>query len=391
MELNALQCQNDNHNNSKILGFCIDENCQAENRFACAECFFDIHPQHKLLRIKELNQLINNKYNDYKNYLEEEKVLKGNESKHLQKLEEFKKKLIKEIEIKINDFIYELKNELKKKYENMPLNQCKNDFVNIKEFEKIFNNNPAQRTKSEISNLSKVCLYIIKEENNKKEIDKPSDNQKSLIKSNNILDNSNKELDNFLKILKEDILKLYDDNFRNFNFEWCEKTYDGYEFLYKLSNNNQKGTKIKSNGTMSVLRSKEELKNNYKYNIKFKIGLKTKGDFDIGIGTEKAGENHWLRGKESLCISNEGIMNSSLCMDDSFELKDNDIIDLEISTKEGNKYFKVLLNDKLICLIDFEFKNVYIMAAMRNIGNFIEVIEYNIYAYAESICDRNLK
>ena len=126
-------------------------------------------------------------------------------------------------------------------------------------------------------------------------------------------------------------------------------------------------------------------------NIKFKIGLKTKGDFDIGIGTEKTGEKHWLRGKESLCISNEGIMSSGLCMDDSFELKDNDIIDLEISTKEGNKYFKVSLNDKLICLIDFEFKNIYIMAAMRNRGNFIEVIEYNIYEYAESTYNENLK
>ena len=84
-------------------------------------------------------------------------------------------------------------------------------------------------------------------------------------------------------------------------------------------------------------------------------------------------------------------MSSGLCMDDSFELKDNDIIDLEISTKEGNKYFKVSLNDKLICLIDFEFKNIYIMAAMRNRGNFIEVIEYNIYEYAESTYNENLK
>jgi len=387
MELNNLYCLDENHNNSKILGFCIDENCQAQNRFACAECFFDIHPQHKLLRIKELNQLINNRYKDYKNYLEEEKVLKKNESKQLQKLEEFKKKLIKEIEIKINNYIC----DLKKEYENIPLNQHKNDFVNIKEFERIFNNNPTPKTKSELSNLSKVCLYIIKEENNKKEIDKPSDNQKALLKSNYILDNYNKELDHFWKNLKEDILKVFDNNYRNFNFEWCDKTYGGYEFLYKLSNNNQKGTKIKSNGTMSVLRSKEELKNNYKYNIKFKIGLKTKGDFDIGIGTEKAGEKHWLRGKESLCISNEGIMSSGLCMDDSFELKDNDIIDLEISTKEGNKYFKVSLNDKLIGLIDFEFKNIYIMAAMRNTGNFIEVIEYNIYEYAESTYNENLK
>ena len=261
MELNNLYCLDENHNNSKILGFCIDENCQAQNRFACAECFFDIHPQHKLLRIKELNHLINNRYKDYKNYLEEEKVLKKNESKQLQKLEEFKKKLIKEIEIKINNFIC----DLKKEYENMPLNQHKNDFVNIKEFERVFNNNPAPKKKSELSNLSKVCLYKIKEENNnKKEIDKPSDNQKALLKSNYILDNYNKELDHFSKNLKEDILKVFDNNFRNFNFEWCEKTYGGYEFLYKLSNNNQKGTKIKSNGTMSVLRSKEELKNNYK-------------------------------------------------------------------------------------------------------------------------------
>ena len=401
MELNNLYCQNENHNNGKVIGFCIDDNCPAQNRFACAECFFDIHPQHKLMRIQDLNQLINNRYKDYMNYLEEEKLLlmeiyKKNEPKHLQKVEEFKKKLIKEIEIKINDFMDELKKELKQKYENMALNQGKNDFDNIREFESFFNNNIDLNTKLELSNLSKICLNLIKEGNNKKilldkkkqkekEISIPSDNEKIIIKKNYILDCYNKEIDFLLKnkssliskYLEEALLKLPDNIFNNFNFEWCNKTYGGYNFLYKLSNNNQKGTKINSNGTMSILRSKEELKNNYKYNIKFKIGIKYKGDFDIGIGTEKAGENHWLRTKDSICISNEGIMNQSLCMDDSFELKDNDIIDLEISTKEGNKYFKASLNGKLICIIDFDFNNIYIMAAMRNTGNFIEVIEYN--------------
>ena len=134
-----------------------------------------------------------------------------------------------------------------------------------------------------------------------------------------------------------------------------------------------------SQGTMTVLRSKEPLYDNHLYKFKFKIGLKNVGDYDVGIGTDKTGDSCWLRTKESICISNTGVINMDINMDNSIKLKDKDIVDLEINTKNGNKSFKGYINKKLVCLIDFDIKdNIFIMAAMRNVGSFIEVDSYEI-------------
>ena len=73
-------------------------------------------------------------------------------------------------------------------------------------------------------------------------------------------------------------------------------------------------------------------------------------------------------------------MNMDINMDNSIKLKDNDVINLEINTKVGSKYFKGFINNVLVCLIDYDFdaKEVFVMAAMRNVGSFIELEEYDI-------------
>jgi hypothetical protein len=58
--------------------------------------------------------------------------------------------------------------------------------------------------------------------------------------------------------------------------------------------------------------------------------------------------------------------------------QDKDIVELEINTKEGHKYFKGSINNKLVCLIDFDIKDIFIMAAMRNVGSYIELESYEI-------------
>ena len=70
-------------------------------------------------------------------------------------------------------------------------------------------------------------------------------------------------------------------------------------------------------------------------------------------------------------------------MDNSVKLKDKDIVDLEINTKIGNKYFKGYINNKLVCLIDFDIKDIYIMAAMRNVGSYIELESFEIFPIDE--------
>ena len=245
--------------------------------------------------------------------------------------------------------------------------------------------------------MSEICFNIYKEGNKSSggtpsegaSTEKPSKKQKEQKekkeqKNNFILENFKKEFDNYIKDQFSSIQKYINDNYlimpNNFfnskGFEWCEQTYSGYDFFYELSNNKTKGVKTLSNGTMTILRAKEMLENNHLYKIKFKIGLRNNGDFDVGIGTEKVGDSCWLRTKESLCISNTGVLNLDLNMDNSITLRDKDIVYLEISTEEGNKYFEGHINGKLICKLDFYLDNVYIMAAIRNTNNFIEVLEY---------------
>ena len=257
--------------------------------------------------------------------------------------------------------------------------------------------NAAPLQKPDLNKLSEICFNLYKDtnnSNNEKQISKSKDDNQlekpSLQNKTNFnlsFEYFNKIFDNFIKEEKVSASKYINTKFLNIpenyfcnkpKFEWCEVTYYGYDFFYELTNNKAKGTKILSNGTMTILRAKEILENNFIYKIKFKIGLIRGGDFDLGIGTNKCGDSCWLRNKESICISNIGIMNLDINMDNSIQLKNNDIIDLEISTRENQKYFKCFVNDTLVCLLDFELNDVYIMAAMRNNSNFIEVLKYDV-------------
>ena len=396
LELDSLNCQHPGHSGSQIIGFCIDEKCKETNKFACSECIFDVHSLHRLVKIKELNNLIQTKYKVYKQNLEEEKkiieVYKASELESIEKIEKLKKDVINEIENKTNNFIQELKN----KYNEL-INFNAKDFANLKDYEEFFIGNAAPIQKPDHSKLSEICFNIYKEGNKSSggtpsegaSTEKPSKKQKEQKekkeqKNNFILENFKKEFDNYIKDQFSSIQKYINDNYlimpNNFfnskGFEWCEQTYSGYDFFYELSNNKTKGVKTLSNGTMTILRAKEMLENNHLYKIKFKIGLRNNGDFDVGIGTEKVGDSCWLRTKESLCISNTGVLNLDLNMDNSITLRDKDIVYLEISTEEGNKYFEGHINGKLICKLDFYLDNVYIMAAIRNTNNYIEVLEY---------------
>lgn len=407
-QLNNIICQKKNHNDSEMVGFCIDENCQEKNKFVCLDCLFEIHQKHKLVKIKDLKDIIENRYKNYKKKTVEEKELmeiyKKNEEFQLNKLKKFKNEINKVLEVKIINFM----NDLKKIYTNLSKNITnENKYLNIKEFENFFKSNAAPTTSSELTKLSEICTNLYKEgyikeeilekkndKNEKKETDKGEsiiplniDENENKIELNSPLKNFNKKLDELIKeqlelmtkYIEENILVISNNCFSiPYKFEWCSKSYTGDGFLYELTNNNRIGTKILEDRIMTILRAKEEIKNNSIYNIKFKIGLKTEGDFDIGIGTEKEANTCWLRNSESLCISNSGIRSLGIIMDNVTKLKDNDILDIEINTNEKGKYFKAILNNKLICMLDFEFDKAFIMAAMRNTGNYIEVLESKV-------------
>ena len=376
-ELNNLTCQINSHSNLKIIGFCIDPNCNSNNKFACQECFFDIHSGHKLMKLEKLNSIIQDKLKDYKTIVED--IKKKNElydkyeKLQLGHLEELKQKIFGEIEAKINEY----KEKIKRKLKGI-INNDNKISINIKNYEEYFVGNAAPVQRPDLIKLSEICTGIYKEKDSA--MARNNNNERNN-RIKQLYEETTKSNEDFLRTQYTSLSRYLQQNFliSRYTFEWCRKTYGGYDFFYELINNNTKATKKMSQGTMTVLRSKEPLYDNHLYKLKFKIGLKNVGDYDVGIGTDKTGDSCWLRTKESICISNTGVINMDINMDNSIKLKDKDIVDLEINTKNGNKSFKGYINKKLVCLIDFDIKdNIFIMAAMRNVGSFIEVDSYEI-------------
>ena len=376
-ELNNLTCQINSHSNLKIIGFCIDPNCNSNNKFACQECFFDIHSGHKLMKLEKLNSIIQDKLKDYKTIVEDVKKKKELYDKYeklqLGHVEELKQKIFGEIEAKMNEY----KEKIKRKLKGI-INNDNKISINIKNYEEYFVGNAAPVQRPDLIKLSEICTGIYKEKDSAMA---RNDNNERNNRIKQLYEETTKSNEDFLRAQYTSISRYLQQNFliSRYTFEWCRKTYGGYDFFYELINNNTKATKKMSQGTMTVLRSKEPLYDNHLYKFKFKIGLKNVGDYDVGIGTDKTGDSCWLRTKESICISNTGVINMDINMDNSIKLKDKDIVDLEINTKNGNKSFKGYINKKLVCLIDFDIKdNIFIMAAMRNVGSFIEVDSYEI-------------
>jgi len=393
LEIKELNCKVQGHDGTPVTGFCIDENCTNKNKFICSECFYDVHFGHKAIKIKELNILIQDRNNDYKQYFEEEqkilKIYNEHEIDQEEKVYQFKREIFDKMEKKVDYFLNDLyMNYRKLKQKN------KRNFKSLKEYKSFCNDNVSiSGQELDLNKLTELCFNIRNEANEEKEKAKNEDRKQETLKNENYekiyneLELFNQNFDKYIKeqsstltnYINENFLKISEYGFDSKkNFEWLNKVYFGSLFYYELSHNNSIGVKIYGDGCWSILRSKEKLKNNYIYKIKCIIGLSRRGSFDIGIGKEQQSDFFYLRNNKSICISTAGIMDSGNKIG-TCQLKDNDIIDLEICTKIGNKSFKGSINNKPVCSINFDFDDdIYIMASMNKISSYIEVLEYYI-------------
>lgn len=115
LELKSFQCQIEGHNNSPIIGLCINENCKEKSKFACSECVFEEHSEHKIIRAKEIDNILSKNIE----LLKEVRKQKDDIMKDYSKLEENMKKEINELKEKatkiicekINIFFDDLKNQ----------------------------------------------------------------------------------------------------------------------------------------------------------------------------------------------------------------------------------------------------------------------------------------
>ena len=377
MEIAPLFCQIESHAKEKLIAFCIDENCTEKNKFICSECIFDVHPQHKLMKIKDVFDMVNDEKKSFKIMEENMKKMFDFSAKEEEKI----KGQIEKFKSKINEVLTEKTGEIMSKIHEKieDINKNRNRlYYLLEEFNGVFKGNAAPVERPNLVKISEICEKIRKNSVENK-LDEDYDFSKDKEKIEEICMGLNTFLESKINIMTKLINESLNYNLNNGlnNFEWSKKTYGKYGFLYELSEQNLKALKTQQNGTMTVLRSEHKLENNKKYKITYKIGYDFGDDFDVGIGTEDTGKNCWLRGGCAICVSNKGVFNNGALFDSAVQIKNGDFVSLEVATCSGKTYFKAFINDKAICNVFFDFLGVYFMAAIRNVGNYIEVISYS--------------
>ena len=378
-------CQVPDHKAKKICAFCINEKCNEKIKFACFDCIFDKHSEHKMIKLNELNKILITKLKEYNSSKEEEFIINklySEKKKEISNLiDSLKQKIMKQIDEKFKLFKEDVFKQL---FES---NKKKENFDTIEKYSKIACSNAAPTSQNEIIELSQICLDIYKEcKGNYKEknINLNMDEVEKNCKNN--LDNisqifskqfqtfSENQIELMNNYLEKNFLLLPDFMNQPKIFKWSNKEIGtNYGFLYSIDQT--KITKTKKSGTITVIRGNDMLKNNYKYSIEFKVSLINGDDLDIGIGNEKAGKSAWLRNNFSCAMSTSGIYKEGNQIDKSFRLNNNDVVKMEINMKDKN--FKGLVNGKEICNFNYKIDEIYIMAAIRNENNWVEVTSYD--------------
>ena len=284
IKLSDMQCFK--HPNNKIVGVCNDKNCNAENKYMCADCMFEIHPGHVGIKLDLLED----------NYINKINLTMSEQESFKSEFINFKKNL----RIKIDKIKDKVNYILEQFYESILNLINKNKFIKSYYAIELIKNNYPPKNNEQLNKLIQnlLRLYITKdnscEENNNKKllIIKQFNNYEELVqtKINSLLYNLNTFLD------------FKDDNI----YQWSTHTYAGYDFFYKLEEDNTKATKIKKGGKITVCRGIKPLEKGNIYKLEYFINY-SKGDFDVGFGTEKNGVSCWLRYKNGYSVTSSGI------------------------------------------------------------------------------------
>ena len=260
-KLSNMNCSEPNHQNNPIVGICIDEKCQIENKFMCLDCIFDNHSTHKGVKSQELEEIFQQNLKEFQNT----KILnkeKNNEMKNFlkEKIDKFKKN--------INKYIDEYYNKCLNKIE-------KNTEINKENEINMIQDNFPPKNNDQLLKLKEGLLLLYK---NHKE-----NNQKKNEYNNN---------HESYKIIILDELKNCEKSFINFKnnslidletkFEWSTDYYTIDGFCYKLEENNSKATKILIS-TITICKAAKPLEKGFKYQLDYYINY-ISGAFDVGFG-----------------------------------------------------------------------------------------------------------
>jgi hypothetical protein len=405
-KLNFLEmlCGNDGHEGSKLVAFCIDKSCTFPNKFVCLDCIFQFHEQHKLIKLKQIQDKINSNLENEVSLAKDEQILemklKDTEESIKNEVEKIKTNILEIFNNKVNSFIAEVserimdyqKSTKNDSFDFSLLTKKEVRHLNKEEIEKLttyLNLNFVQSQNQSISlsnpndilqnsNVYPGSVSVDSPHNKKKtplsELEKFNENFKKYIQD------VNKTLCEFLntKFLVTSSNILFSENLY---FEWSDKTFGNYGMLYSITNNKLTSTKIQNDGTITILRSKDKLNLNENYYIEFYIDCKKFGDCEIGFGKDSVGPSCWLRTPGAYGITNVGVYENGKISKKEVRLEDGDILGFEIYLKnDKNPNFsrncKFYKNSKLVHDCKIEIEEIYIMTAIRKVGNSITVKDF---------------
>jgi hypothetical protein len=372
-------CLEPEHEDSKLIALCVDKSCTATNKFVCLECMFSQHEQHKVIKLKQIQDKINESLgNGSENEIMDllKNKLRETEERILIEVEVLKTNILEILNNKVNKFITDIYDQFSRLY-----NKSQEDQDVIALMRKDFKQLTAEETSTIVTyintsfvNLNQSIMLNESFHNaNKKcpfeELDKFNTNMKTYIGDTNKL---------ITEFLNNKFFTNYNFLFNNSNlvFEWSTKSYGNYGFLYSLSPNKLAASKSTNDGTITIVRSRDKL-NMENYYLEFLIDSKKGGDMEIGIGRDNVGTSCWLRTQGAYGITNMGIYEYGKLVKKDEKIEDGNIIGFEVNMRNG-RTGKIFKNSKFIHEFKIDIDEVYIMAAIRKVGNSVILREYKL-------------
>lgn len=366
--LSEMMCINEGHETNQLIGLCIDPNCTNLNKLLCIECVFNIHSQHKLIKAKQIEDKVNEEINSSSlSKAKEDEFqtkLKSVEEKIANSIEMLKTDILEIFAIKFHSFLLNFQSTISDltksnmKFNEKLLLQTKNDYEALSEAISTYY--------GDIINQSSIKLSAPSKE---------KDLMEELVKFEC-------NFDKYVKEEKQTICDFFTKKFMTILpsalfsnvlfFEWSETKYGNYGFVYQLTNNKLTATKTLSEGTITIVRAKDQLSFDENYYIEFSIDCKKGGDVDIGFGRDSVGISCWTRTSGAYGITNIGIFENGKLVKKDVKLQDGDIIGFELSLK-SSKTCKLFLNTVFAYEFKIEIDEIYPMCAIRKIDNSVTV------------------
>lgn len=370
-----MKCSEQSHENNDLIGFCTEQDCKANNRFLCLDCVFTVHLKHQMMKLRELQDKIN------------EKMITSNfrqkNARFMGKLKETEEKINSEVEVirtnvldiintKASNFMSEINDRIFSSYKELSANF---------DLETFKSRDIRELGPGEYQSLINFIHYnFIKTEESNSVIEK-----RDLIEE---LGKIEKNISTFMGDLNKQICNVIS-NKLTFNtqlflpnalkFEWSEKTYTTYSFYYTLSDNNMTALKSSNSGTITIIRSKEKAKPNGNYYIEYSIDYKKGGDYEVGIGSDAVGSACWIRTPGAYGLNNIGFYENGKVVRKDQKIEDGDVIGFQVLLRDMNNRKGICFkNGKQIHEFSIDIDDVYFLAAIRSVGNSVGVKECKV-------------